>query len=69
MLTLFLFIAETADDPGVTTTNGGFTTSLPSGCNTDIEDPTTPAYYELKRVFLIVVRHQYSHTNFTSMCR
>ena len=33
----------------------GFTTRTPNGCNTDIEDPTTEAYYELKRVLLIVV--------------
>ena len=33
----------------------GFTTRSPNGCNTDIEDPTTEAYYELKRVLLIVV--------------
>lgn len=41
---------------GATTSfDAGFTTQLPNGCDTDIEDPTTAAYYEMRRVFLIVV--------------
>jgi len=56
---MFILVKEVAVAVNTVQFSSQLTYTFPSGCNTDIEDPTTVAYAEMRQAVIIQVRRNF----------